>query len=270
MAQRESERPAKVDARKEAALTAIPEASHGRIDTHTHLLPSVDDGCTSVADSMRLARMLIDAGYTHAFCTPHIWPSLPVNNIATIPAPVIQLQSHLDENRIPLRLLCGGELTSTRYGLKSADGHASRSSPSRWPANTCSSTSGPSAWTTAAMRCTRARASEVDGTHADPRRSRAIMALQDDPDEINALRDAGVLLQMNLWCLTEPRDSPIYRTATTLLKDGKYFMFGTDCHNPESLPRSIEGLAIATELVGEENVRKMTIDHPRNLIPVAR
>jgi protein-tyrosine phosphatase len=252
-------------------LSAIPEASHGRIDTHTHLLPRVDDGCTSVADSMRCARMLLDAGYTHAFCTPHIWPSLPLNNIATIPARVIQLQSHLDENNIPLRLLCGGELNL----------HALWPEIRRWPREqiVTFALAGKYVlfdfWAKCMEDCRDAlhegaahlKSLELTPILAHPER---IMALQDDPDEIEALRDAGVLLQMNLWCLTELSDSPIYRTATALLKDGKYFMFGTDCHNPESLPRSIEGLAIATELVGEEIVRTMTIENPGKLIPVAR
>jgi len=84
------------------------------------------------------------------------------------------------------------------------------------------------------------------------------------------LRDAGVLFQMNLWCLTEPTDSPVYQNAMRLLKDGRYFMFGTDCHNPESLPRSIEGLAIARSIVGDAILDIMTKSNPRRLLPNAR
>ena len=36
----------------------------GRIDTHAHLLPGVDDGCTTVADSIAAARQMVAAGYT--------------------------------------------------------------------------------------------------------------------------------------------------------------------------------------------------------------
>lgn len=242
------------------------EAIHGRIDPHTHLLPAVDDGCTSFDESMRCARILVDAGYTHAFCTPHIWPSLPQNNIATIPPRVTQLQSHLDKNEIPLRLLPGAELNL----------HA------MWPAIQRSpreqivtfALAGKFVlfdfWAKSMHDCREAlnegaahlKSLELTPILAHPER---ITALQDEPDEIDALRDAGVLLQMNLWCLTEPRDSAIYQTARMLLKAGKYFMFGTDCHGPDSLPRSIEGLAMATELVGEEIVRKMTIDNPSKL-----
>ena len=48
----------------------------GRIDVHSHLLPNVDDGCSSLAESLECARRMVQAGYTHCFCTPHYWPSL--------------------------------------------------------------------------------------------------------------------------------------------------------------------------------------------------
>ena len=82
----------------------------GRIDVHSHLLPGVDDGCATVDESLQCARMLVEFGYTHAFCTPHIWPSLPGNTVTTISAGVESLQHALDQQRIPLRVLPGGEI----------------------------------------------------------------------------------------------------------------------------------------------------------------
>jgi protein-tyrosine phosphatase len=41
------------------------------IDTHCHLLPGLDDGPASAADSVRLARALAVEGVTHVLCTPH-------------------------------------------------------------------------------------------------------------------------------------------------------------------------------------------------------
>jgi hypothetical protein len=55
-----------------------------RIDVHSHLLPGVDDGCRDVAESVACARLMVDAGYTHSYCTPHIWRHLN-NGRKTIP-----------------------------------------------------------------------------------------------------------------------------------------------------------------------------------------
>ena len=56
----------------------------GRIDVHSHLLPNVDDGCGSQAETLECARRLVEAGYTHSFCTPHYWPNLPTSAL-TVP-----------------------------------------------------------------------------------------------------------------------------------------------------------------------------------------
>src|SRR4051794_15107533 len=61
------------------------EHRFGRIDVHSHLLPGVDDGCASIEDSIACAARMVAAGYTHSFCTPHVWPDLPHNNAGTIP-----------------------------------------------------------------------------------------------------------------------------------------------------------------------------------------
>src|SRR5437764_10395566 len=84
--------------------------SHGRIDVHAHLLPAVDDGCPTTADSVACARRLVEAGYTHAFCTPHIWPDLPDNNAKIIRHCVADLQSMYDQQQVPLHLIAGGEI----------------------------------------------------------------------------------------------------------------------------------------------------------------
>ena len=82
----------------------------GRIDVHAHLLPDVDDGCKSYGDSFACARELVAAGYTHAFCTPHVWPAYNFVTRENVPIWTRDLQSKLDEERIPLKLLPGGEM----------------------------------------------------------------------------------------------------------------------------------------------------------------
>jgi protein-tyrosine phosphatase len=220
---------------------------------------------------MACARMLVEAGYTHAFCTPHIWPNLPRNNVDSIRQRVAELQIDYDQNDIPLRLLPGGELNidSLWPDLRA------------WPRERVPSFALAGRyvlfdfWASCLDDCREAlfdgtahlRSLDFEPILAHPER---IAALQENPETIEALRANGVLLQLNLWCLTEPKYSPIYQTAVRLLKEGKYFMFGTDCHNPQSLPRAIEGLNIARSIVGDAILEMMTRSNPRRLLPVTR
>ena len=43
-----------------------------KIDFHSHILPGLDDGATSIDDSVMLVNALKDWGFERITCTPHI------------------------------------------------------------------------------------------------------------------------------------------------------------------------------------------------------
>lgn len=47
----------------------------GAVDFHTHVLPGIDDGSQSVAESMELLRMAARQGITRVVATPHFYPN---------------------------------------------------------------------------------------------------------------------------------------------------------------------------------------------------
>ena len=239
----------------------------GRVDIHTHLLPGIDDGCPTVEDSAQCARMLVEAGYTHAFCTPHVWPKLPANNVASIRKAVENLQLEYDARKIPLRVVPGGEINLlwgwpelgylggaqiVTYGMAGKyalfDFWAEEMSE-------CLDCMGPAVSHLQSLGLTLIL--------GHPER---IAALHRDPVSVEWFAERGVLLQMNTWCLTEPQGSPIYEMAARLLREDRYFAFGTDTHNAASMPTRIQGIAVAEEMVGQQQVNRLTIDHPRLLL----
>ena len=76
--------------------TPVPAGQIGRVDVHSHLIPAVDDGCQSLDESIECARLLVREGYTHSFCTPHVWPNLPLNTVENIRRMVADLQIALE------------------------------------------------------------------------------------------------------------------------------------------------------------------------------
>lgn len=233
----------------------------GRIDVHSHLLPAVDDGSQSMEESLDCARQLVDAGYTHSFCTPHIWPSLPSNIPPVIIERVAQLQRDLDEHRIPLRLLPGGELNMTpataslaledvvTYGLQRThlliDLWADKLPPFFEPA----------------VRHLQSLGMKVILAHPE-----RMLAVQNDPDLGEYFAELGVLLQCNLQCLGDPPHAATRTLAEKWLSEDRYFMLGSDVHNLLSLPLRLRGLKRAIEAVGEEKVWQLTRDNPRRLV----
>lgn len=241
--------------------TAKREIEFGRIDVHSHLLPGVDDGCPTLDESLACARALVRAGYTHCFCTPHVWPNLPHNTVAGIVERTSRLQDALDEARIPLRLLPGGELNlredlpqtpdaalptyamAGRYCL--FDLWADRLPEFFWPA----------------VKGLQARGLKVILAH--PERMRAVQLAPELADEFAA---AGLLLQGNLQCLADPASSETRRTGERFLKEGRYFLLGTDTHNTAGLPVRLKGLQHAIDMVGEAEVWRLTRDNPKQLM----
>jgi len=234
----------------------------GRIDVHSHLLPGVDDGCQTLEDSLACARVMVENGYSHSFCTPHIWPSLPNNIPPIITEKIAALQRALDEQHIPLRLAPGGELNLIEataslnyedvvtYGLQRKylliDMWANKLPPFFEPA----------------IRHLQSLGLTVILAH--PERMRAV---QDDPALADYFAQLGVLLQCNLQCLGDPPHASTRRVAERFLEEDRYFLIGSDLHNLTSLPLRMRGLARAMGLLGNDKVWQLTHDNPALLMP---
>jgi protein-tyrosine phosphatase len=238
-----------------------PARPRGRIDVHSHLLPGVDDGCATAEDSIRCARAMVAAGYSQLFCTPHVWPGQLDTTTASIVPRVAALQLILDEHSVPLRLHPGGELT-LRVDLPT------------WPAER---------FVTYGMRdrfvlfdlwaerlpeffepCVKFLQSRgLTCILAHPERMRAV---QDQPELADYFTSIGLQLQGNLQCFSDPHHSHTRRVAEQFLKERRYFLLGSDLHNPVSLPARLRGLENAIGLAGEAEIDRLTVQNPTTLL----
>ena len=235
----------------------------GRIDVHAHLLPGVDDGSRSVAESVELCRAMNQAGYTHLFCTPHFWPGFPLVSPAFLRERVTALQTEMDRAGVPVTLLPGAELTLSldldtiapgelptymlagRYVL--FDFWDSELSDEFWP------------WVK------RLQSMKLTVVLAHPER---IPAVQNEPELLDQFNAAGMLLQANLQCLADQPGNIRRQLVERWLLEGRYYMLGSDMHRTEGLAPRLAGLARAEELLGEEAVWKLTHTNPLKLMTI--
>jgi len=233
----------------------------GRIDIHSHLLPGVDDGCESLDESMRCARDLVAAGYTHCFCTPHIWPSFPKNNPAEIVAAVDQLQRAFNDAGVPLSVMPGGELSMradtqhTRTDELISYGMAGRFVLIDLWAEHLPDFFDP------AIKSLQALGSTVILAH--PERMRAV---QEQPELADHFAEMGVLLQGNLQCFGDPPGASTRQTAEQFLAEDRYFALGSDLHNPRSMAVRLAGLARVRQAIGEKGLDRLTRENPAKLM----
>jgi protein-tyrosine phosphatase len=235
----------------------------GLIDVHSHLIPGVDDGCKSVEESILCARLLVQAGYSQSFCTPHIWPS-NANTVHSIPGLVLALQARLDEEDIPLKLMPGGEINlRAEYISTAADEIVTYGLGGQFALIDMWHATIPD-FVQPSIRKLQSHGMTVILAH--PERMRAI---QDDPSVIDFFLEMGVLLQGNLQCLSDAPHSRTREIAQQFLTGGRYFMLGTDLHSIDTLPARLAGLEIARQLVDAETFDQLTRQHPAMLIPTA-
>lgn len=80
------------------------------IDLHCHLLPGIDDGAATVADSLQMARMAVADGITDIVVTPHLGNGVYHVTSEKIRRKVASLQQTLLREKIPLQLHPGAEV----------------------------------------------------------------------------------------------------------------------------------------------------------------
>jgi protein-tyrosine phosphatase len=82
------------------------------VDLHFHLLPAVDDGPSSIEQSIELARASVADGTGTVVATPHVHPQ-HISAPREIAARVAELVARLRREQIPLEVVTGGELAMT-------------------------------------------------------------------------------------------------------------------------------------------------------------
>lgn len=234
-----------------------------RIDVHGHLLPALDDGARTLEESVEMARKMAKAGYSHITCSPHIWPGHELTP-AFIVDRVAKVQRELDFARVPITLIPGGELNLTEldifdlpleliptYGMARRyvlfDFWDDRLPDDYWD------------------RIDRLRETGAVPIQAHPER---IAAFQYHPEYLDELAERGVLLQCNLQCLTETAGKVANTRARQWLQEQRYFLLGSDLHRVDTLDIRLRGLELAIELLGDDEVDRLTITNPAQVVGI--
>jgi protein-tyrosine phosphatase len=83
------------------------------IDLHSHILPSLDDGSSSLETSLHMAVIAVDDGVEFMACTPHIKSGVYENSRIIIETSLYLLRTALARHDIPLKLCAGADIHVT-------------------------------------------------------------------------------------------------------------------------------------------------------------
>jgi tyrosine-protein phosphatase YwqE len=75
-----------------------------KVDIHSHLIPSIDDGAKNIEDSIAMIKELKELGYQKLIITPHIMSDTYKNDINTINNGLKLVQDGLEQDNVDITL----------------------------------------------------------------------------------------------------------------------------------------------------------------------
>ena len=83
------------------------------IDIHTHIIPFVDDGSSSLEDSLAMVKHELDIGVDTIICTPHHIKHRYEKSVEEIKTNFNLLKAEVEKQNLPVKLLLGQEICYT-------------------------------------------------------------------------------------------------------------------------------------------------------------
>jgi protein-tyrosine phosphatase len=216
------------------------------IDLHSHILPGLDDGPSTMAGSLELARAAVGAGTATILATPHVNDDAGIEP-ARIAAGLEELRAALAEADIPLEVLPGGEIAIWR--LIDLDDDTLRAlALGGGPYLLVESPFSPVVGDFEPMVLDlHARGHRVLLAHPE-----RCPAFQRDPARLQRLVEAGALVQITAGSMSGGFGSTVRRFTVAVLREGLAHVVASDAHDHVRRPPGLRAgfPALERELPG--------------------
>jgi protein-tyrosine phosphatase len=201
------------------------------IDLHCHILPGIDDGPPTMADSLALARAAVGAGTTTIAATPHVSWDCSANTSALIARKVAEVRAALDAEGFALTLATGGEVALTRaLELPDDELAALRLGGGPWLLLECPLS--PTALNVeSGLDALRERGHRLLLAHPE-----RVPAFQRDPAMLARQVEQGSLTSMTAGAFTGRFGKEVQRFTFRLLEDGLVHSAASDAHSVDRRP----------------------------------
>lgn len=221
------------------------------IDFHSHILPGIDDGSESVAESLQMLRTSFQKGIEKIVATPHFYASKesPGEFLEKREASWCRLSASLEKD-MP-EIYAGAEVY-----------YYNGISRTECLQKLCIGDSGVLLLEMPFVRWSGRMINEVialaQGTDCTVLLAHIDRYMHFQPPDIwDTLEDNGVLFQVNASYFLDGWKSR--RKAFGLLRECRIAVLGSDCHNMESRPQNLDAAYAAIEKkFGKETVIEMT------------
>ena len=234
------------------------------IDLHCHIIPNVDDGPQSQAESMAMARLAVEDGIRTIVATPHTLNGVYTNHIQQIISHVADLQEAFSKNQIDLRLyagadvhLCPDMLERIESGDAGTIDNAKRYMLLEFPPQTI-----PAGIKDEVFNL---KVHGITPIITHPERHPMI---HHDVNILYELIRMGALGQMTAMSISGDFGGIVMGCSEMLLRNRLIHVIASDAHSPDSRPPLLsQAVEIAAEILGNyEEAERMVKDVPAAIL----
>lgn len=233
------------------------------IDIHSHILPGLDDGSKTMAETLGMVRQLHAAGFKTLIATPHVLEGRDALSPAEILATTDQVRKCVAEAGIPIEILPGAEnyifpdlAKWARAGKLVTLGNAGKYLLLELPMLEIPHYTDQVFFDLQVLGITPVL--------AHPERNRGLC---DEPERILAWAKKGILFQLNIRSLSGHYGPQAGQLAEILLSCDLIHFLGTDAHRvSHSESTYTEASQSLEELVGESRFQALTADNPQRML----
>ena len=233
----------------------------GYVDLHSHYIPAVDDGVSTLQDGVALVRGLHSIGFDTVIATPHIRSGMFENRKAGLLQSFQDLVGAVAELPLLPQLGLAAEhfcddmfwdLFVQGEALPYPGGHALlfEFPTDRWPLNV-------------EQRVFQMNVRGVRPVLAHPERYDRL-ATSSAP--IERMLEMEVLLLLDVMTLTGKHGRRPRRAAERMLEEGLYFAACSDCHRPADVEVCATAIERLRELMGADECERLLSEHPRQIL----
>jgi protein-tyrosine phosphatase len=229
------------------------------IDLHTHVLPGLDDGTRSLAEARALALDAAEQGVSVLAATPHVRDDFPTTPDVMEDA-VAELRENFADHGVPVEVLHGAEVAlDLLWAIPPEDlPRLTIAQTGRYLLLEVPYRGWPFAFDSAVTRLLELG---VTPLLAHPERNPEV---QDRPDRVRGVVEAGALVQVTAASIEGTRDRAAQAAALRLLDLELVHVVASDAHGPHI---ARQGMADAVAALNDPALAKyLTVDVPGAIV----
>lgn len=196
------------------------------VDMHSHLLPGLDDGVSTLEEAEEIIRAFVQLGYTRIITTPHVMSDAYRNTAEGILTKLDEVKKHLAEKNINITMSAAAEyyLDEALFKMVDTDQRLLTIGEKYLLFETNFLTEPLNLKEFIFLATTKGYKLIL----AHPER---YLYLQNNLDKVRDLLDRGVLLQMNISSITGYYSRQVQQMAFKLIDEKMIHWLGSDCHH---------------------------------------